>query len=250
LKSAKLYYSTVKNYIRMKKDAQRSLTLKPEQVKMAKLADLGFSKNTTVETILSTYSTDGQPNAAPIGIITKNEQRIVIKLYNSSQTYRNLLQNKCAVINITSDTDIFYRTTFKEATPTGKLAAEWFEKAETVNAPKLRSAQATVEIQLAKTKPINREKTEASCDVKLVRAAKTFPKAHSRATCLTIEAIIHATRVKAYLNGSEKQRHQALKLMETIESYRNLVNRVAPDSSHAEIMADLAKKTSSWRTKG
>ena len=214
---------------------------------MSKLPDLGFSKGTIVETIVSTYSRDGQPNAAPMGIIMENEQRVAIRLYNSSLTYRNLLWKKCAVLNITSDVEMSYRTAFKDANPTGKIPLDWFEKAESVDAPRLRSAEATVEIALAKINPIDEIRTEAVCDVKLVKAAKTFPKAYCRALFATVEAIIHATRVKAYLSGDEKQREQALRLLEVIEGYRDLVNRVAPKSRYAEIMADLMERVNSWR---
>ncbi|MCW4047624.1 MAG: DUF447 family protein [Candidatus Bathyarchaeota archaeon] len=212
-----------------------------------KLPDLGFSKGTIVETIVSTYSTDGQPNAAPMGVIMENEQRVIIRIYNSSLTYRNLLLKKCAVVNVTSDVETFYQTAFKEANLTGKIPLDWFEKAESVDAPRLRSAEATVEIAVAEMKPLDEGRTEAVCEVRLVKAAKTFPKAYCRALFATIEAIIHATRVKAYLSGDEKQREQALKLLGTIEDYRALVNRVAPNSCYAEIMADLTKRVNSWR---
>lgn len=214
---------------------------------MSKLPDLGFSKGTIVETIISTYSTDGQPNAAPMGVIMKNEKHIIIRFYNSSLTYRNLLSKKYAVVNVTSNVETFYRTAFKEANPTGKIPLNWFEKAESVDAPRLRSAEATVEIALAKMKPIDDERTEALCDVKLIKTTKTVPKAYCRALFATVEAIIHATRVKAYLNGDEQQREQALKLLEIIEDYRALVNRVAPNSRYAEIMSDLTKLVNSWR---
>jgi hypothetical protein len=214
---------------------------------MAKMADLGFSKGTIVENIVSTYNVDAQPNAAPMGAIMENEQQIIIRLYNSSQTYRNLLSKRCAVVNVTSDVEVFYRTTFKEANPTGKIPAEWFEKAESVDAPRLRMADATVEIALARTKLIDAERTEAVCDVKLVKASKTFPKVYCRALFATVEAIIHATRVKAYINGNEKQKAKARNLLETIQLYRDLVNRVAPNSRYSEIMEDLTTMANSWR---
>jgi hypothetical protein len=231
----------------MKKDAQRSKRLGGKAGSMAKMADLGFSKGTIVETIVSTYSANGEPNAAPMGATMENEQQLIIRLYNSSQTYGNLMSKRCAVVNVTSDVEMFYRTTFKEANPTGKIPAEWFEKAESVDAPKLRLADATLEITLTKTKLIDAERTEALCDVKLVAATKTFPKAHCRALFATIEAIIHATRVKAYINGDEKQKAHARNLLEAIELYRDLVDRVAPKSRYSEIMEDLTKKTSLWR---
>jgi hypothetical protein len=214
---------------------------------MAKLTDLGFSKGAIVETILSTYNSDRQPTAAPMGTRMENVQRIAIKLYNSSLTLKNLQLNSCAAINVTSDIDLFYRAAFKEVNPQGTLPEEWFEKAETVNAPKLSNANAVIEVSVAKMTPIDEERTEATCDVKLVRAQKIFPQVYCRAFSATLEAIIHATRVKVFLAGNEKQKAQALKLQENIKACSDIVQRVAPKSRYAEIMADIAGMVNSWR---
>ncbi len=213
---------------------------------MAKLVDLGFSKGVIAETIVSTYNVVGQPNAAPMGAIMEDEKRIVIGLYNSSLTYKNLRLKGCAVINVTSDPELFYRTAFKEVNPEGKVPREWFEKAETVNAPRLRMADALIEVSVARIASLGAEKTEALCDVKLVKATKTLPKAYCRALFATVEAIIHATRVKVFLGGDEKRKAQALKLLETIGFYRDVVQRVAPNSRYDEIMADLTRMVNSW----
>ena len=215
---------------------------------MTKLTDLGFSKDTVVETILSTYNPDGQPNAAPMGILMKNEQCVTIKLYKSSSTYQNLVSRRCGVINITSDPELFFLSAFKEANPNAKIPPEWFEKAEILDAPKLHIADATVEISIAKITPINAEITEAVCDVKLVKATKALPKVYCRALFATIEAIIHATRIKVFLSGNNRQREQASMLMENIAYCRETVNRVAPSSRYAEIMTELTKMITTWRS--
>jgi len=214
---------------------------------MTKLTDLGFSKDTVVETILSTYNPDGQPNAAPMGILMKNEQCVTIKLYKSSSTYQNLVSRRCGVINITSDPELFFLSAFKEANPNAKIPPEWFEKAEILDAPKLHMADATVEISIAKITPINAEKTEVVCDVKLVKATKALPKVYCRALFATIEAIIHATRIKVFLSGSKRQREQASMLMENIAYCKETVNRVAPNSNYAEILTELTKMITTWR---
>ena len=126
---------------------------------MAKLTDFGFSEGAIFEVILSTYNRDGTPNAAPMGATLQNPQTLSLNIYNSSQTSRNLNASGCAVINLISDIEVFYKTTFKEANPNGKLTQEWFEKAEAVNAPKLRIAEATIDVSVAKTKPFGLDKT-------------------------------------------------------------------------------------------
>ena len=104
---------------------------------MAQLTDLGFVKDTIFETIVSTYNPNGTPNAAPMGTIMQDPQTLNLNIFNTSQTNLNLKANRCAVINLTSDIEVFYKTAFKEANPNGQVPQEWFLNAEVVNAPKL-----------------------------------------------------------------------------------------------------------------
>lgn len=215
---------------------------------MANLTDLGFMKGVIFETIVSTYNLDGTPNAASMGVIMQDPQSISLNLFNSSSTSRNLKANKCGVINLTNNIDFFYKTTFKEANPSGKLPQEWFEKAEVVNAPKLRLADATIDVSVASIEPIGAEKTKVSCNVERITAAKMCPQVYCRAMSLTLEAIIHATRVKAFVND-KKQQKNVRKLLEMIESCNDVVNRTAPNSTYSAVMADLMKRIDSWRNK-
>jgi hypothetical protein len=215
---------------------------------MTTLTDLGFSKGAIVETGVSTYNADGQPNAAPMGITMENAQRLTFRIYTSSLTYKNLETKRCAVVNVTSDAEVFYRTAFKEANPNGKLPLEWFEKAESVDAPRLHAADAHVEVAVADITPLDAERAEVSCDVKLIQASATLPKAYCRALSATIEAVIQATRVKVFIGHADRQKQeQALKLLETIRQCHDVVNRVASHSRYSEIMADLTQRVNSWR---
>ncbi len=216
---------------------------------MNNLASLGFLKNAIVETIVSTYNANGQPTAAPMGVKTGDMKHIVIRPYTSTLTYKNLQSKRCAVINVTSNPELYYRTAFKEANPEGKIPPEWFEKAETVDAPRLRMADAFVEVSVAYIKSSRAERAEVLCDVKLVKAPSLLPKAYCRATFATIEAIIHATRVKLFLAGDRQKQEQAHRLIELIQHYNAVVNRVAPKSRHSTIMADLTQRINSWKVK-
>lgn len=213
---------------------------------MAKLTELGFVEGVICETILSTYNADGTANAAPMGVIIQDPQTIAINLYNTSSTYRNLQANRCAVINLTSNIELFYKTTFKETNPDGKLPQLWFEKSETVNAPKLRLADATIDAYVTSMEPIGNEKTRAVCNVKNINAAKMYPQVPCRAMSAALEAIIHATRVKAFINDETKQ-GQVGKLLEMIDNCNNVVNRVAPNSAYSTVIDDLTKRIDSWR---
>jgi hypothetical protein len=218
---------------------------------MTKITDLGFSKGVIVETIVSTYNADRQPNAAPMGATMESPQHIVLRIYTSSLTYKNLQSKRCAVVNVTSDPEVFYRTAFKEANPNGRIPQEWLEKAETVDAPRLRTADAHIEVTVADITPLDAERAEVLCEVNLVQASSVLPKAYCRALFATIEAIIHATRVKTFITQCDRQKQeQALKLLERIRECHDVVNRVAPNSRYSEIMADLNQRIDSWRIKG
>ncbi len=171
----------------------------------------------------------GKPNAAPMGVIMEDEQHLIINLFNSSKTCSNIEANRCAVVNLTSDIEVFYKTAFKEVNPDGKLPTEWFEKASSVNAPRLRLADASIDVSVYKLKPIGNRKTKVVFNVELIEATQKYPQVQCRAMSQTLEAIIHATRVKALMNDQMHQK-QVKHLMEMIDDCSHVVNKVAPNS--------------------
>jgi hypothetical protein len=214
---------------------------------MTNLYDLGFLKDTIGETIVSTYSADGKPTAAPMGIVMKSNEQVIIRPFISSLTYKNIQTKKCAVANVTSNPELFYLTAFKEANPDGKLPPDLFQKAETVDAPRLRAADATVEVSVDETGSFSTERAEFLCNVQLVKASKKLPKVYCRAQFATIEAIIHATRIKLFLRGDKQEQKQAIKLLELVNVCEHIVERTAPNSRYSEIIADLTGSISLWR---
>jgi len=217
----------------------------------ASLADLGFKKHVIAEVILSTFSVEGKPNAAPMGLIMEDEQHLIVDLFNTSQTYRNIKAKRYAVANLTSDIEIFYFSTFKEATSKGKLPAEWFEKAYFVDAPKLRIADASIEVSVEHMELLETRgtmKTRATLKVESINATQSYPKVFSRAGSLTIEAIVAATRVQEFLKIKGKQ-ERVIKLLGLINDCNQIVNRIAPDSPYSWVMNDLVERVDGWRKK-
>lgn len=213
---------------------------------MTKLANLGFSKGIIFETIVSTYNPDGSPNAAPMGVTMQNQEILTIDIYDSSQTSRNLKTNKSAVINLTIAIELFYKTAFKETNPEGSLPMDLFKRTEMINAPKLHLAEATIDVSVVNMDPVGDEKTRFFCKVEGINAAMTYPQVYCRAMPATLEAIVHATRIKVYAND-EKKKEQVNNLLQTINNCNDLVNRTAPNSTCSAVMADLMKRIDSWR---
>ena len=213
---------------------------------MANLVKLGFSKNIIVETIVSTYNADGLPNAAPMGVTMQNTRHIAIRPYTSTLTFKNLESKRCAVINVTSDPELYYRTAFKEVNQKGNIPQEWFEKAGTIDAPKLKMAEACIEVSVVNISRFQPERANVLCQVKSIKASRNFPKVYCRGLFATIEAITHATRVKVLINDPHEQEHVG-RLLKTIDDCIDVVNRVAPNSLFYEIMEDLNKRIVSWK---
>jgi uncharacterized protein len=213
---------------------------------MAKLTDLGFLTGNIVETIISTYGADGKPNAAPMGVVMGDEQNLIINLFNSSTTYKNIKESKCAVLNLTGNIEVFYRTAFKEANPNGELPKEWFKEATTVNAPRLSLADGSIEVSIKELLPAGTEKTIVVFKANGILATKKYPQVYNRAMSQTLEAIIHATRVKLFIND-RKEQNRVNKLLKMISNCNDVVKRVAPNSSYSLVMADLMKRIDLWQ---
>jgi hypothetical protein len=216
-----------------------------DQVLTIRLEDLGFSRGIIAEIILTTYNAGGQPNAAPMGVNLQDGQHFNVDLFNTSQTLQNIKANQSAVINIVKDIEMFYRSAFKEANPDGKLPPEWFSKAQCVNAPKLQFADAIIEVSVEHME-LNASKTRAVLKVELIKSVNKYPQAFNRAFSLTLEAIINATRIITFLDDP-KQQQQVAKLSEVIFEYRQIINRVSPNSVYSAVMDDLTSRIEKWK---
>jgi hypothetical protein len=228
----------VKIYNRLKK------TLTNKGKLMVTLADLGFCQNTICETILCTFNPDATPNAAPMGTSMQNSQQVTLNIFNSSDTLQNLKKTGSATLNLTGNIDVYYKSAFKDE----PLPVDWFEKSEAVNAPKLKMADATVALEIKGFVTVDAKRTKVIGEVKQVEAAMAYPQAYCRAMPAVLEAIIHATRVRA-LSGIKQEEQHIVKLINLIQNCNDVVNRSAPDSHYAELMADLQKKIDLWRVK-
>ncbi|MEM3678094.1 MAG: DUF447 family protein [Candidatus Bathyarchaeia archaeon] len=189
-----------------------------------------------MEAIVSTYNADGGANAAPMGVEAQDKRHVSIRPYISSSTYRNLRLRRCAVINITSEPELYYRTALNDNFR-DELPSEWFEKAEFVDAPRLRVADGFIEVSVEDEKDLDGGRCEILCEVRSIKALKKPPTAYCRAVFATIEAVIHATRVEPLIASG--RRGEAYRLIELIDHYRGIVDRVAPRSRYSEIMRNL-----------
>jgi hypothetical protein len=220
---------------------------KPGAGTLVGLRDLGFSKGLILETIVSTCNANGEPNAAPMGITIKTESIVEIRPYVTTTTYQNLASTKCAVINLTTDPELFFITAFKEAIPQNKLPVALFGKAKSIAAPTILTADSHIEVAVKSLKILENEKAEAQCTVRLIESSKQYPQVYCRAKSAAIEAILHATRLEVFLKQGDEKKEQVLDLLERFRICCDVVNRVGPNSRFSNLMSDLTKRIEEWR---
>ena len=86
------------------------------------LESLNMFKGQLYETIVTTQSNELIKNAAPIGVICKDSNHIVIHLDNCVHTHQNIIENGELIVNITKDPLIFTWSTI------GELDEEYYEE--------------------------------------------------------------------------------------------------------------------------
>jgi hypothetical protein len=62
-----------------------------------------------VETVVTTLDEDGQANFAAMGVVW-GEDRLVIRPYVGTRTFRNLVRAREAVVNVTDDVLVFAKS--------------------------------------------------------------------------------------------------------------------------------------------
>ena len=211
------------------------------------LAKIGFVRNGIVETIVSTFDKNRNPIAAPMGVSSEDEKHFTLSVYKTTKTYMNLKEKKCGVVNITSDPILFHRTVFKDVNPGNKLPKDWFTHASKVDAPYLRNTDAFIEFKVTNLTGSG-EKAKILCRVqKIAKSKKNSLQVYHRAKSAVIESIIHATRIEVFIVSGEEKK--AKELVDLVNHYTKIVNRVAPNSIYSEIMSDIQTRIKKWTKK-
>lgn len=166
------------------------------------------------ETIVTT-SNGWTPNAAPMGIIRKND-KLYIRLFKGSVTYENVLADKFLVANVTFDPMLFVMSTF---TDIEDAAFEQTTFCSRTLYP-LKAALCWVAFECISTK-ITSDALVAELVPAHAYLKSHMMKAPNRGFNGVIECCIHATRYK--LTGDEKY----LKL---IKAYGEIVEKCGGDA--------------------
>jgi hypothetical protein len=159
------------------------------------------------EVIVTTSSDAGEPNAAPIGIITTMDEKAraeyFVKLYKGSQTLANVLETNMLAANVTDDVVLFVKAAFEN------LSERHFTSFAEM--PVLKKANAWIVFTTVLTEESS-EYFRFQLQPREVKINKKEVKAINRGRNAVIDATVLATRY--YLAKDEREREEMRKRME------------------------------------
>lgn len=180
------------------------------------LKQLCLKKNWIYESIITTYSEE-RANSAPMGVYTRDLERVNLDVYKTSKTCGNILEKKEFVINFTDDVSLFYKSVFRDDIAYGG--------GRKVDAPILKNADAFLEMQVKDVKDQGDKVwiTAEVVDYYLNEKTKGVNPVN-RAEALALECLIKATRIP-YVSVDERET-----LKKEITYISRVVGKVAPGS--------------------
>ena len=201
------------------------------------LDSLGFRDGCIAEVVLVTVNPDGSSNAAPMGARRMGGDVFEVRPFKTSATYRNLLSDPRSTMNVTGDPMVFLATAFKDEVSTQPA----------MDGLCLRGCDACVTLERTEVVEVSADRYLFRNKVKEVAVHASHPRVFSRGVAEAVEAVIHATRVKAF---RKQGRHgDAFELEEKARECIGVVRRVSAGSSpEAETVDRLERLLERWRS--
>jgi hypothetical protein len=200
---------------------------------MQDLESLGMKKGLLYETVITTRNKNGVPNAAPIGVICKNKNEIVLNLFEGTHTLENIKASSKFVVNILKDPIVFVGCTI------GDLSSNYFKNHDgdfyIKNTDAFFIASVTSIKEIEKEDNISKSKmTIIKANVNEIIIKKEGVEPLNRAIFAIIESLVYSTRIKMVDESTAKE------YLERIHEMSRTVNRVG-SLDHKKAMQDILK---------
>lgn len=170
---------------------------------MLDLHSVGMRKGMLYETIITTINPDKTPNAAPMGVICKDKDEIVVYLHEGSRTVKNIKNNRDFIVNILKDPLVFVESTM------GNLKADNF--LEFKDNYTIKNADAYFLAKVNDLKDIERKdqfgidkSTIIRADVEEIVVNNDCVEPLNRAIYGVVEALVYLTRKEMISGETEK----------------------------------------------
>lgn len=186
---------------------------------MPDLGSVGMRKGMLYETIITTLNQDNTPNAAPIGVICKDTDEVVIYLHEGSCTVENIKNKGMFVVNILKDPLVFVESTL--GNPSSDYFIEFHDNFY------IKNTDAFFTAKVRNLRDVEREDQFGISKTTIVRARveeivkkKDQVEPLNRAIYGIVEALVYLTRMDMVSGDKEKLYRHRIR-----EIYR-IVNKV------------------------
>lgn len=189
------------------------------------LNSLHMNKGQMYETIITTKTATGlnsddkvnkvpKNNAAPIGVLCKNPEQVVLYLYEGTHTLKNIDENGEFIVNITQDPLIFTNSTL------GDVDNDYFVNYKGI--PYFKNTDAFFVARVENTKEITRKNGFGSSKMSIITAnveevvqfKDTIPL--NRGIYAVVESLIHYTRLELADDQTRANYWQRIKEMNRV----------------------------------
>ncbi len=209
---------------------------------MQDLYALNMEKGLHYEGIVTTCNADGTPNAAPMGIICKGPDQVVLRLHEGSHTIANVKRDKKFYVNLSRDPLLF---TYSLIGGHSDL-----EFAEEEHGFSLKNADVSFFGEVHHEKEIVKENDAMGENITImfhsqvsnIKQEKKESEPLSRAICGVLEALVNLSRVKRVPQDKK------MEYAERLKEISRVVNHVG-GPRHIQAM-ELIEKEFEIRIKG
>ncbi len=198
---------------------------------MLDLYSVGMERGLLYETIVTTRNLDGTPNAAPIGVICKEDREVVVYLHEGSKTFNNVRREKSFCVNILRDPMVFVESTL------GNLDSTKFQTDD--HGLSIKGAEAFFTVEVTSEKLVQRKDRLGTSTLNVINArvlevVKNQEHAHplNRAIYGIIEALVYISRIDIVSEDEQKA------YLEKISETSRVVNKVGSED-HKKAMKKI-----------
>src|ERR1039458_6181945 len=186
-----------------------------------------MEKGFLYEKIFTTVNDDHTPNAAPIGVISKNNKEVVAYLYHGSKTVRNIKRNHSFSVNILKDPMVFVESTL------GNLSDNYFE--QYANEFYIKNTDAFFIAHVTSLKDVEKKDnfgvsvtTVLTAEVSNIIKKKENVEPLNRAIYGIIEGLVYLTRMEMVSGDMEKlYRHRMTEISRIVNKVGGVEHKKA-----------------------
>jgi len=202
------------------------------------LSSVGMEKGQQYETIITTTNKNGDKNAAPIGVVCKDKDKIMCRIFKGSTTLDNIIIQREFVVNITLNPILFSFATIDNISEDffekNNNSADSFVNLSDVDAY-LKCKVVNVKEAIKKSDPIRKSEAKVIvADVVDIVLNNICAKAANRGFYCLIESLVNFTRID--IVDKDKKDYFINRFIES----KRIINKVG--SKEDKYAMDLIKK--------